>query len=46
MGIVLCIFIFRRQISTILNKKKCTVVFEKKKLMFICQKLDGRFFFN
>jgi hypothetical protein len=43
-GIVLCIFIFRRQISIILNRKKCTVLFEKKKLMFICQKLDARIF--
>jgi hypothetical protein len=24
--------------------KKCTVLFEKKKLMFICQKLDTRIF--
>jgi hypothetical protein len=38
-------FIFRRQISTILNKTKCTVLFEKKKLMFICQKLDAIYFF-
>jgi hypothetical protein len=45
MGIVLCIFIFRRQMSTILNKKKCTMLFEKKKVMFICQKLDARTFF-
>jgi hypothetical protein len=45
MGIVLCIFIFRIQISTILNKTKCTVLFEKKKLMFICQKLDAIYFF-
>jgi hypothetical protein len=26
-------------------KKKCTVLFEKKKLMFICQKLDAIYFF-
>jgi hypothetical protein len=45
MGIVLWIFIFRRQISTILNLKKCTVLFEKKKLMLICQKLDAIYFF-
>jgi hypothetical protein len=45
MGIVFGIFILRRQISTILNKKKCTVLFEKKKLMFICQKLDAIYFF-
>jgi hypothetical protein len=45
MGKVLYIFIFRRQISTILNKKKGTVLFEKKKLMFICQKLDPRISF-
>jgi hypothetical protein len=45
MGIVLCIFIFKRQISTILNKKKCTVLFEKKNLMFICQKLDVIYIF-
>jgi hypothetical protein len=31
MGIVLYIFILRRQISTILNKKKGTVLFEKKR---------------
>jgi hypothetical protein len=35
MGIVLCIF----------THTKCTVVFEKKKLMFICQKLEARFFY-
>jgi hypothetical protein len=45
MGIVLGIFIFRRQISTIPNKKKCTVLFEKKKLMLICQKLEAIYFF-
>jgi hypothetical protein len=26
--------------------KKCTVLLEKEKLMFICQKVDGRFFFK
>jgi hypothetical protein len=25
--------------------KKCTVLFEKKKLMFICQKLDAIYYF-
>jgi hypothetical protein len=45
MGIVLCIFIFRRQIYTTVNKKKkCTVLFEKKKLMFM-SKTGRKIFF-
>jgi hypothetical protein len=37
-------FLFSEKKSAILSKKQCTVVFEKKKLMFIFQKLDTRIF--
>jgi hypothetical protein len=37
-------YIQKKKNSTILNKKKFRVLFEKQKLMFICQKLDARTF--
>jgi hypothetical protein len=46
MGIVFLHFYNQKTNLYNTELKKCTVLLEKEKLMFICQKLDGRFFLN